>query len=612
MLVVVNRLHRESTMRHRILRLSGVRGLTVVLTAVLLVGATVAGQEVDREQVAGGLTFVDEVQVTVVNIDVFVRDRAGNAVTGLSEEDFRLLQDGRERRLSHFAAYTQEVISEIMAAREEKAPGALPTIATDVEGGAEAVTGEGGSLADLVQPVHIVLYVDNENIRPFDRNRVLAQVRRFVGEVMQPHVQVMVISVQRSPKIVQPFTNDPREVKDALRSMTQLYGARTDFDRQRGRIIHDMQSVMDGSPNGGLRADSAAAYDLQERIRTYGEEIAMELNYSINSLREILTTLAGLPGRRVLVHVSSGLPAVPARDLINWYGDLYQKSSTLPMLARFNRRQLYTAVASSANAQGVTFYTIDASGLGGSGSASAEHSRPIDPMTTSIHVINYQEPLLVLAESTGGRAIVDSNDVTSLLEEMRDDLFTYYSLGYTLSSSGSDTVHRIEVKLPDHPEYDLVYRRTLVEKSLEAQVQDRVVSGLMLALDDNPMALEITAGEPKPASDDRWILPIEVALPIESVALLPEAGEYVGRLVLFVANRDKKGRQSDIQRRQFEIRMPAEDYATRRGEHYVAALDLLLEAGEHKVVVGVLDPVTRQASFTSLRRTVVTRGSGVR
>jgi len=586
--------------------------LAVLLTAVLFAGATVAGQEVDREQVAGGLTFVDEIQVTVVNIDVFVRDRVGNTVTGLSEEDFRLLQDGLERRPSHFAAYTREVISEIMAAREEGAPSASPTIATGVGGAAEAVTEQGGRPADLVQPVHIVLYVDNENIRPFDRNRVLTQVRRFVGEVMQPHVQVMVISVQRSPKIVQPFTNDPQAVKDALRSMTRLYGARTDFDRQRGRIIHDMQSVMDGAPSGGLRADSVAAYNLQEKIRAYAEEIAMELNYSINSLREILTTLAGLPGRRVLVHVSSGLPAVPARDLINWYGELYQRSSTLPMLARFNRRQMYTALASSANAQGVTFYTIDASGLGGSGSASAEHSRPVDPMTTSIHVINYQEPLLLLAEKTGGRAIVDSNDVTSLLEEMRDDIFSYYSLGYTLSSSGSDIVHRIEVKLPGHPEYDLIYRRTMVEKSLKTQVQDRVLSGLMFALDDNPMALEITAGEPKPASDDRWILPIEVALPIESVALLPEAGEYVGRVVLFVANRDKKGRQSDIQRRQFEIRMPLEDYATRRGEHYVAALDLLLQAGEHKVVVGVLDPVTRQASFASLRRTVVAKGSRVR
>jgi len=564
----------------------------LLVCGLLLAGLTANGQEVDQEEAKGGLAFVDEVQVTVVNIDVFVRDRQGNAVTDLPKEQFRLLQDGQERKLSHFAAYTQEIISEIMAAREQM-PATLPEIPAGEE-----------SPADDVQPVHIVLYVDNENIRPFDRNRVLAEVRQFIDQVMQPHVEVMVISVQRSPKIVQGFTNDPRVVKNALRSLTQVYGARTDADRSRGRIIHDMLAVMDEGPSDGRRSDPREAAALQERIRVYGEELAMELDYSINSLREVLTTLAGLPGRRVLVHISSGLPAVPARDLITWYGELYQRSSTLPMLARFNRRYVFESVASSANAQGVTFYTIDASGLAGSGAESAEHSRPIDPIATSIHLFNYQEPLLFLAEKTGGRAIVDSNDVTSLLEEMRDDLFTYYSLGYTLSASGSDTVHRIEVELPAHPEYELVYRRTLVEKSLETQVQDRVVSGLLLALDDNPMALEITAGEPKPATSERWILPVEVAIPIEAVALLPEAGEYVGRVVLFVANRDLKGRQSDIQRRQFEIRMPPEDYETRRGQHYVAALDLLLDVGEHKIVVGALDPMTRQASFISLRRNV--------
>ena len=564
----------------------------LLVCGLLVVGSTATGQEADQEEAKGGLAFVDEVQVTVVNIDVYVRDRQGNAVTGLPKEGFRLLQDGQERNLSHFAAYTQEVISEIMAAREEK-PATLPAVPSADKGP-----------ADNVQPVHIVLYVDNENIRPFDRNRVLTQVRHYIDEVMQPHVEVMVISVQRSPKIVQPFTNDPQVVKNALRSLTQVYGARTDADRLRGRLIHDMLAVVDEAPNEGLRADQRAAQDLQQRIYSYAEELSMELDYSINSMREVLTSLAGLPGRRVLIHISSGLPAVLARDLITWYGDLYQKTSSLPMLARFNRRHVYESVASSANAQGVTFYTIDGSGLGGSGSASAEHSRPVDPVATSIHLLNYQEPLLYLAEKTGGRAIVDSNDVTSLLEEMRDDLFTYYSLGYTLSSSGSDTVHRIEVEVPAHPEYELVYRRTLVEKSLETQVQDRVVSGLLLALEDNPMKLEISAGEPKPATGERWILPVEVAIPIDSVALLPEAGEYVGRVVLFVANRDMKGKQSDMQRRQFEIRMPPEDYETRRGESYVAALDLLLNEGEHKLVVGALDPVTRQASFVSLRRNV--------
>jgi VWFA-related protein len=586
-----------------------VAGLVVVigaLTGLPFFDATASGQEQGREEAIGGLTFIDEVKVTVVNIDVFVRDRKGNPVTGLTKDDFRLLQDGQERSLSHFAAYTRNVIAEIMTIPAGATTPPEQRSATEDDDPA-ALLSTGGSPVD-VQPVHIVLYVDNENIRPFDRNRVLSQVRQFIDQVMQPHVEVMVISVQRSPKIVQPFTDDPRAVKDALRSLTRVYGARTDDDLSRGRIVHDMQQVMDDAATDGRRADSRTAVDLQEKIRFYAEELAMELNYSVNSLREVLTTLAGLPGRRVLVHISSGLPAVPGRDLINWYGELYQKSSTLPMLARYNRRYVFESVASSANAQGVTFYTIDASGLAGGGSASAEHARPIDPLTTSIHTLNYQEPLLYLAERTGGRAIVDSNDVTSLLEEMRDDLFTYYSLGYTLSASGSDTVHRIEVELPGHPEYDLVYRRTLVEKSLESRVQDKVVSGLMLALEDNPMALEISAGEPRAAAGDRWILPVEVAIPIQSVALLPEAEEYVGRVVLFVANRDAKGRQSDMQRRQFEIRMPPDDYATRRNERYVAALDLLLNAGEHTVVVGVLDPVTRQASFVSLQRTLAEGG----
>jgi hypothetical protein len=88
------------------------------------------------------------------------------------------------------------------------------------------------------------------------------------------------------------------------------------------------------------------------------------------------------------------------------------------------------------------------------------------------------------------------------------------------------------------------------------------------------------------------------------VALLPEGDEYVGRVELFITNRDLKGRQADVQRRDFEIRMPPGDYATRRHESYVAELELLMEEGTHKVVVGLLDPMTRQSSYTSLTRAV--------
>lgn len=585
-------------------------GIAAVLVCVLLVVASATGVEVDRDDVVGGLAFVDLVEVTVVNIDVYVRDRQGRPVTGLAREDFRLIQDGSERTISHFAAYTDEVIDALMAGVPD--PGESGTIGSSEASVAPTGSDIDQSALERVQPVYIALYVDNENIRPHDRNRVLAQVRRFIREVMRPHVQVMVISAQRSVEIVQPFTNDPRAVSDALLSMNTSYGARVDRDRDRGRIIHDLQQVPLDRGAAGTKQAMAEARELQERIRSYGEELAMELGYSVDSLRGVLTTLAGLQGRKVLVHVSNGLPAVPARDLIDWYGDLYQKSSTLPLLARFNRRYLFDSLASSANAQGITLYTIDATGLGGSAAASAEFSRPVDPNYAGVHALNLQEPLLLLAQKTGGRAIVDSNDVTGMLEELSDDLFTYYSLGHTLPTSGADTIHQITVELPDHPEYDLVYRRTLVEKSPETQVQDKVVSGLMLALDDNPMGLELTAGEARYSSDDRWLLPVEINLPIESVAMLPETDDYVGRVVVFVANRDLEGRQSDLQRRQFEIRMPSADYESRRSERYVAEFDLLLNSGEHRIVIGAFDPVTRQASFASLNRTLTANGAGGR
>jgi VWFA-related protein len=574
----------------------------LVLAAGWAMIPAATAQELERRDVVGGLAFVDEVQVTVVNIDVFVRDKDERVVTGLGKEDFRLLLDGNERPLTHFAAYTEDVLASLAAER-----GAGPKPLSERRDSEEASGSEPSPQADPtanVQPVHVVLYVDNENLRPFDRNRVLPQVRRFLRTIMLPHVQVMVVSAERSVRVVQGFTNNSREIEDALRDLRTIYGGRTDDESSRKQIIRDIQRVEDQKRSGGNRSSGVDVYQVEESIRAYGEELSLELGYSASGVREITTSLAGLPGRKILVHISSGLPMVPARDLVMWWGDIFQQRSVLPMLSRFNRRALFDNLASTANAQGVTFYTIDATGLGGVSGTSTEYARPIDPLVTNMYMVNHQEPLQYLAETTGGRAILDANDVTRGLEELRDDLFSYYSLGYTLNAGGSDTVHRLTVELPKHPEYRLVYRRTFVEKSIESRVQDAVVSGLVLDLDDNPMGLELSAGAPRPASDNRWILPIEAKFPIASVALLPQGDEYVGRVAMFLANRNVEGRQSDIQRREFEIRMPSADYETRRNELYVATFELLMEEGSHRVVVGLLDPVTRQTSFARLVQTL--------
>jgi VWFA-related protein len=463
-----------------------------------------ADEEIEPESVIGGLSFREQVEVTVVNIDVFVRDDDGNPVTGLDADDFRVFQDGISQRISHFAAFSEEVISAVMSREptDGDTPPPLETLPDDVSP---------SIVREDIQPVSIILYIDNENIQPLDRTRVLKQVRQFVNEIMLPHVRVMVVSGGRSMKVVQPFTNDTKLIRDALRSMGTLAGARVELDGQRREIIGDLQRHIERG-RSDRRDDYTTRSLIEGDIRTYGEQLVMELDQSVARIREAAFMVAGLPGRKIMVHVSSGLPMVAAKDLINHYDHLFEGGNILPMLSRFDRRNQFRSLAATANAQGLSFYMIDATGLTGAAGVSAEHSRPVDPMVSAIHVNNLQEPLLYMADSTGGRALLDSNDVTEGLFGLKEDLFTYYSVGYTVSTSGGDVVHRVKVELPDHPDYEVLHRRTLVERSRETEVQDTVANALAVNIDDNPMGIAFDLGAAVPGTEDRWMVPVEISV----------------------------------------------------------------------------------------------------
>ncbi|HSN55578.1 MAG TPA: hypothetical protein VLT32_12950 [Candidatus Sulfomarinibacteraceae bacterium] len=109
----------------------------------------------------------------MVNLDVYVRDREGRPVVDLTAEDFRLLQDGVEVPISNFAVFTGS-------------------------GGAAGGTGDSGDAVPPAtlppQPVSVVLYIDNTNLLPLDRNRVISRLRNFVEEALAPPVEMMVVA----------------------------------------------------------------------------------------------------------------------------------------------------------------------------------------------------------------------------------------------------------------------------------------------------------------------------------------------------------------------------------------------------------------------------------
>lgn len=539
----------------------------------------------DEPRPVGGLPFVDEIDVTVVNVLAFVTDRDGNPVTDLEADQFVVLHDGDPRPISNFAAYTEELFRHAFG---DTGP---------PDEGLEGPSPE--ELQESIEPVYIAVYVDNANLHPLDRNQVLNNLRGFVRDNLQPPTEMMVVSFERSLEVTQPFTSDVREVLAALKDQRLRTGLRIESDRGRTEVLDLMQEVLEeertvvGPAARGTRAYQDALY----RILAVADEERIHISYTLNALRGVVNMLAGLPGRKVVLYVSNGLLMVPAIDLFTAFSNTFNDPSALSKISRYDRTRMFDSLVAAANAQNVTFYTIDATGLELHGMITAEQRGNAAPLSTSSGVLT--DSIRMMADETGGLAVVNTNDFAAGLERVARDLYTYYSIGYTLINTGSDRVHRVEVELPGHPDYTVRYRRRYVEKSAETRTQDRVLTALVTTIDHNPIGVEAHVDTATLATEGRWSVPLDVVFPLGNVALIPTGEDYVGRLIVFLAARDASGRQTEVARQEHEVRVPAADYEIARSSRFRIETSMLMEPGSYRVVVGLLDGVTRQSSYAT-------------
>lgn len=314
--------------------------------------------------------------------------------------------------------------------------------------------------------------------------------------------------------------------------------------------------------------------------------------------------MSGLPGRKSIIYISDGLPMSPGLELYYELQDRYRNNMIVSRARDYEATDLFRGLVTSAASSGVRLYTIDARGLDSDLGIEAENRTARSSLAASIATANYQDSLLFMADQTGGLAILNANFVTDGLEKIGADIDTYYSLGYRLLPTGEDRAHRVEVKLKKKNNYTLNYQRVFFEKSLPTRVGDRVISGLAFDLDDNPLDITLDLGEPAPAAAERWTLPVEIRIPMAKIALIPDGEDLVGTLMVYYAARDTEGKQSDLQRVEHPIRIPAASYDEQKRQHVTVSANLLLEAGTYRISVGVRDQLTNQAGYALARRPV--------
>ncbi len=534
-------------------------------------------------------TFISRETVAVTNIEVIVEDRKGNRVTGLRKEDFTVLEDGIEQPVTNFFAVEQ---------------GRLTVLGDEVVPPEPAPAGTPAATPAPTVPAptlrtRLVIFVDNLNLSPFNRNRVLRSVEDWVRNTVKGNVEGMIVVWNRSLKVRRKFTNDGRDLSDVLKQLedeaTQGQ-TRTSSLRDLVERFEDMQSSAEAIQAG----------------RDWATEQSSDLTFTLDALKSTINQLSGVDGRKILLYVGEGLPQSPGAEVWRYIQDRWHDPSGMLNQFEFDKTPTYLGIVQAANAADVTLYLVDASGVGVDPNVSAESRTRTTRLDTFTQRGNQQAMLQLMAEETGGEAVLNRNDVAPELQKIEKDFTSYYSIGYRSLRSGLDRPHKLEVRVKRK---GLVARarRSYVEKGLETRTVEAVMSGLYFSREENPLAAGLEVGQAVPSDSGNFQVPIRIRIPYSRIAMLPDGPKVRGRLTFYFVVMDSSERKSDLSTQAKQLELDAKRFEQLQKKDFVYDVTLLMIPGSQRLSFAVRDDTTTTTSYLQKAIFVsVFSGSGAR
>jgi hypothetical protein len=168
-----------------------------------------------------------------------------------------------------------------------------------------------------------------------------------------------------------------------------------------------------------------------------------------------------------------------------------------------------------------------------------------------------QAVMLEMAESAGGRAFVNTNDIVGALRVPFTEAHSAYALGFYPECLHFDgKYHQLEVKLLGHPGLAIRYRQGYVDEADDPKAQLR--TALLSPLDSSgiPLTVEMSA------SDTTY--DVKLIVGIEGLDLQQQNGRWQGRIHVVLAQKDENGQQFDYRDDTVQIDLEPETYLAGR------------------------------------------------
>jgi VWFA-related protein len=560
------------------------------LAPVLLVALLLPGPSAGQDPAAVPRTTAS-VELTLFNLDVVVTDAKGDAIHGLTAEDFEVLHDGKPVKITNF---------------HEVRGTAYPAVSVT-----PLATPPPDGLAAMPEPSpqaqrprrRLVLFFDRLQIPdPAQREELFDSIRRLLEESIEAPDEAMIVTWDRSIRTVRPFTSDLERLE---RDLTYIAEESRRMPSEKADLTQLQQedawfSSLAADPNigsdfGGFTPSAEMA----------AQQAFFEMKAKTAAIKGLTATLGGMEGRKILVIVSHRFSRYAG---LEYYLRNRTDAEALsdPRTRDFDAKRLLEDVTRSANANGVTLYGLFPSGMATPMVNASDPLSDAPSMTgqtlggrEQLALSNELEALSFVADKTGGVVAAGPGNVPKFIDRIAADLDSWYSLGYP-SPAGDGKAASVRVRVKDR-KLNVRVRNSLIEKTLEEQMKDRVLAHLFQPDPRAKIPIGVTATLASTKKSDGFRIKVDVKVPIGSLALLPTQKGVSGAFSVFVAAVGPKGDFSDVVRQRQPFDIPAAEVETATAGHYTYTLEIETTGPDARICVGVWDEKGNDAGFAVVR-----------
>jgi VWFA-related protein len=560
-----------------------------------------------------------------VLLDLVVRDKHQHAVTNLRPEEVEVYEDGVRQ--------TVRVFRNIQGSEQlqtERSIAGAPNAA------APAKSGEDQHPLNSMRQVNFVSVVFGQ-IAPLNLEFARRAVLEFLKSDDLPNTYVTIYRLDRSLEVMQPYTSDKDSLAKAVGAATKGLKSSNGLDVS-ASVVSSAQATLQASAENILASPMTGAATAQAELNALTNPLpaisrdplwaanAASQDVSVTLGNALITQADLVKGLRFASSLSEGMDAMdslhqlvrsqerlPGRKIVLYLAD--------GLMFPVNRRDAVDNLISYANRSGVSFYTLDTRGLNvedpmmqalaAQRRTGAESSaQGVDPHFAHFEdddveltaVASGQLAMRELAESTGGFAVTNTNEISLPMQHMMEDIRTHYELAYSPTSTNYDGHFRkIEVKI-SRPKITLQTRKGYYAvPDLNGEPLQPFELLALNAMNAQPAPLEfpyqVSAMKFRPQENGvEYVMTFEI--PLSGIKAIPDkkTGELHARAALVAFIHDSTGEIVRKVSRELVRKVPSADAAQLQSDRILYAEPVELPPGHYVIDTAVEDEQTGKTS----------------